>query len=267
MKVRKPDFKFSKDTPAHWLGGSAFKTHLCNSFTLLFPAGEKFFIRSIQKVMPQIQDERLKAEAKLFIRQEAQHYLEHEKFFQILRAQGYEIDNILKVVEGIIENLSMKHLSPETSMALTAGCEHITSLLSEIALTDNFFKDAPDDMRALFEWHSGEELEHRSVAFDVLMATDSSYTKRAAGLIGAYVFFSAFTAYITCSLMWQDKTLLKTSSVKDAMASFFFENKLFPKALAIFVRYLLPDFHPSRYGELETLAENVFNRYSGLEMA
>jgi predicted metal-dependent hydrolase len=267
MKVRKPDFNFSLETPAHWLGGSPFKTHLCNSFTLLFPAGEKFFIRSVQKLMPEIKDERLKAEARLFIKQEAQHYLEHEKFFQVLKAQGYDIDKILNVVDGIIENITTKRLSPHMGMSITAGCEHITALLSEIALTDNFFKDAPDDMRALFEWHSGEELEHRSVAFDVLMATDSNYAHRVIGIITAYIFFSAFTAYITCALMWQDKTLLKTRSVKDAMAAFFFENKLFPKALAIFVRYLLPDFHPSRYSELETLAESVFNRYSGMEMA
>lgn len=267
MKVRKPDFIFKTDTPTHWLGGSPFKTHLCNSFTLMFPAGEKFFIRSVQKFLPQIKDERLKAEARLFIRQEAQHYLEHEKFFQILKAQGYDIEKILDVVEGLITKITENHISDKTAMALTAGCEHITALLSEIALADDFFKDAPEDLKALFEWHSGEELEHRSVAFDVLEVADSSYPHRVAGLVGAYVFFSVFASYITCSLLWQDKTLFKVRTVRDALDCFFFKHKLFPKAAAIFARYLLPDFHPSRYKELESMAESVFNRYSNYGVA
>lgn len=262
MKVRKPDFNFKTDTPAHWVAGSPFKTHLCNSFTLLFPAGEKFFIRSVQKILPKITDERLKAEARLFIRQEAQHYLEHEKFFQILKAQGYDIEKILNVVDKVVTNISENHLTDKTAMAITAGCEHLTALLSEIALTDNFFKDAPEDLKALFEWHSGEELEHRSVAFDVLEVADSSYPHRVAGLIGAYVFFVALTTYITTSLMWQDKSLFRVRTIKDAMNIFFFEHMLLPKAAGIFARYLLPDFHPSRYKELEELAESVFNRYS-----
>lgn len=267
MKVRKPDFSFSADTPAHWLGGSPFKTHLCNSFTLLFPAGEKFFVKSIQKFLPEIKDERLKAEARLFMKQEVQHYIEHEKFFQVLKAQGYDIDKILNVVEGIITNLTDNHISDKTCMALTAGCEHITALLSEIALTDNFFQDAPEDLKALFEWHSGEELEHRAVAYDVFEATNSSYPHRVAGLIGAYIFFTIFTSYITCNLLWQDKSLFKVRTVRDAMDCFFLEHKLFPKAVGIFARYLLPDFHPSRYKELEKLAENVFNRYGNYGVA
>lgn len=267
MKVRKPDFNFKIDTPAHWLLGSPFKTHLCNSFTLLFPAGEKFFIRSVQKCMPEIKDEELKMQAKLFIKQEAQHYLEHEKFFQVLKAQGYEVDKILEVVEGLITTITENGLSPKTCMALTAGCEHITALLSEIALTDNFFKDAPEDLKALFEWHSGEELEHRAVAFDVFQSTDAHYGHRVAGLIGAYIFFVAFTTYITCGLMWQDKSLFKTRTVRDALDIFFFEHGLFPKAAAIFARYLLPDFHPNRYKELESLAESVFLRHSNFGVA
>lgn len=267
MKVRKPDFNFKDDTPAHWLNGSPFKTHLCNSFTLLFPAGEKFFIRSVQKCLPQIKDERLKAEARLFIKQEAQHYLEHEKFFQVLKLQGYQVDRILSVVDGIITNVSENGLSPKTCMALTAGCEHITSLLSEIALKENFFKDAPEELKALFEWHSGEELEHRSVAFDVFQATDAHYGHRVAGIVGAYIFFVALTTYITCGLMVQDKSLLKSRTVRDALDIFFFEHKLFPKAAAIFARYLLPDFHPSRYQELESLAESVFLRHANFGSA
>jgi predicted metal-dependent hydrolase len=267
MKVRKPDFNFNQETPKHWLGGSPFKTHLCNSFTLMFPAGEKFFIRSVQKFLPKLSDERLKQEAKLFIKQEAQHYIEHEKFFEILRNQGYDIDRMIKIVDETIASLTEKYTSPETCLALTAGFEHLTALLSEIALSDDFFKDASPELKALFEWHAGEELEHRSVAFDVLEASDSHYGHRVMGLFGAYMIFSTLSGIITAQLMFQDKTLFKTKSVKEALDVFFLDQKLFPKALGIFARYLLPDFHPSRYQELEALVSKAFGQNSAMGVA
>lgn len=267
MKVRKPNFVFNTNTPAHWLGGSPLKSHLCNSFTLLFPAGEKFFIRSVQKLFSEIQSETLKSEARTFIRQEAQHYLEHEKFFQVLKKQGYEIEKILKIVEGVVTTVSENWISPRTAMAMTAGCEHITALLSEIALTDNFFEEAPADLKELFEWHSLEELEHRAVAYDVFQATDGNYTSRVIGLLGAYIFFTALTTYITCSLMKQDKTLFRVKTAQEAMNIFFIDQKLFFKAAGIFARYLLPNFHPNGNKQIEKLFNNVMSRYASFGVA
>ncbi len=267
MKVRKPNFLFNSNTPAHWLGGSALKSHLCNSFTLLFPAGEKFFIQSVQKIFSEIKDEKLKSEARMFIKQEAQHYLEHEKFFQILKSQGFDIDKILTVVEGVVSTISENWISTRTAMAITAGCEHITALLSEIALTDDFFWEAPADLKALFEWHSLEELEHRAVAFDVFDATDGSYSGRVIGLLGAYLFFTGLTTYITCSLMRQDKTLFRFKTAQEAMNIFFLDQKLFFKAANIFGRYLLPNFHPTGNKQLDTLFQNVLGRYATFGVA
>lgn len=267
MKVRKPNFLFNANTPAHWLGGSPLKSHLCNSFTLLFPAGEKFFIKSVQKLFSEIHNENLKTEAKLFIKQEAQHYLEHEKFFQILKVQGYDIDKILTIVEGVVTTISENLISQRTAMAITAGCEHITALLSEIAISDDFFREAPADLKALFEWHSLEELEHRSVAFDVFEETDGKYSSRVIGLLGAYIFFTALTTFITCSLMRQDKTLFRLKTVQEAIDIFFLDQKLFFKAAGIFGRYLLPNFHPSGNKQLESLITTVFSRYASYGVA
>ena len=63
LKHRKPNLKFPKKIPKHWFGQSAFKTHLLNSFTLFFPSGEKYFIRSIKRVLKDIDNEELKLEA------------------------------------------------------------------------------------------------------------------------------------------------------------------------------------------------------------
>lgn len=258
MKVRRPGFNFSTPIPAHWLGGSVFKTHLCNSFTLLFPHGEKFFIRSVQKFIPQIKDEKLKHEVKLFIRQEAQHAIEHEKFFNILREQGHDVDKILLLVEDVISKFIEKHASPKTCLALTAGFEHLTALLSEIALKDDFFSEAHPELKALFEWHALEELEHRSVAYDVLQAADPNFIHRVAGLLGAYLIFSGLSGFVTGKLLLKDKALFKNKTFIEALDVFILDQKLLPKALSIFGRYLLPGFHPSQYeiSEIEGALSN-----------
>ncbi len=258
INVRKPQFKFDSSVPRHWLAQSPFRTHLCNSFTLLFPTGEKFFIRSLQKFVPGLQDETLYQEAKLFIRQEAQHALEQDKFLTNLREQGYEIDGMLRLVEDVITRFVESKTSDEFRLALTAGFEHLTSLLAEIGLEENFFENAHPQMKALFEWHALEEIEHRAVAFDVLQSVDSNYFRRAAGLMSAYLILSGLTGYVTANLLWQDKLLLKKNTIHEALNVFILEHALLPKAVGIFARYLRPGFHPGEQKHLEALIKRFF---------
>lgn len=258
IKPRRPGFEFSTDIPKHWLPQSPFKTHLCNSFTLLFPTGEKFFIRSLTRFVPKLTDEKLKEDARGFVKQEAQHALEHEKFLANMRAQGYEIDATLRLVEDVITRFVENHTSEEFRLALTAGFEHLTSLLAEIGLSEDFFKDAHPEMKALFEWHALEEIEHRAVAYDVLQSVDKNYARRAAGLLTAYLILSGLSGYVTANLLWQDRLLLKRDTLKEALDVFILEHRLLPKALEIFVRYLKPRFHPGEETHLEDLIHRLF---------
>jgi uncharacterized protein len=244
MIVRKPNFEFPKTIKQHWLDDCAFRTHLCNSFTLLFPTGEKFFVRSLSRFVPQITDPKLKAEAKIFMQQETQHFIEHEKFIQNLRDQGYEVDQTLRLVEDVITRFVEKSTSAEFRLSLTAGFEHLTSLLAEIGLSENFFEKSDPVMKKLFEWHAIEEIEHRAVAFDVLQATNPNYANRVAGLLAGYLILSGLVGLVTTHLLWQDRVLFKKKTIKTALDVFFLKNALFPKAITIFSRYLHPSFHP-----------------------
>ncbi|MBY0517857.1 MAG: metal-dependent hydrolase [Bacteriovoracaceae bacterium] len=259
---RRPNFDFSVEIPRHWLESSPFKTHLCNSFTLLFPTGEKFFIRSIQKFMSRLENEELRLAAKAFIQQEAQHAIEHDKFLKNLREQGYDIDPILKLVDEVITKFVENNTSQSFQLALTAGFEHLTSLLAEIGLSENFFQEATPVMKSLFEWHAMEEIEHRAVAFDVLQSVDSSYRHRVAGLISAYAILSGLCALVTANLLWQDKLLFKKKTIQDGLDVFFLKHQLFPKALSIFTRYLKPSFHPEDESHLESLLVRFYPRES-----
>ena len=46
LVVRRMGFPFD-GVPRYWFGNSAFRTHLVNGINFVFPAGERFFIRSV----------------------------------------------------------------------------------------------------------------------------------------------------------------------------------------------------------------------------
>ncbi len=263
---RRPDFTFDEEFEKHWLGGSAFKTHFLNSLTLIFPTGEKYFIRSINKVMNRIKSGRLKKDALQFIKQEAQHSHEHEKFFKVLERQGYEIKGLVETLDNLVTKYFEPFFSKESNLAITSGLEHITALLSEISLEENFLKDAPQKLQDLFNWHAAEEIEHRAVAFDVLSDVDESYQKRIIGITVAYILMSAYAGVSTVHLLNQDGLLFKKETLKDFTSMFFTDEKLFFKAVSIFFRYLDPDFHPDKQ-DIDELSHSFFSIFQSAKAA
>jgi len=88
--VRKMGFSFA-DVPRYWFYDSPFVTHTANALNLLFPAGERFFVRSVKHYLPQITDSRLRARVRAFFGQEGSHGHEHEQVYELLESQGFEI--------------------------------------------------------------------------------------------------------------------------------------------------------------------------------
>ena len=76
----------------HWHGGDAFKSHLFNAMSVLFPEGERFFIHSVRHFREQIKDPLLLEQIRGFIGQEGHHSREHELYNQRLREMGYAVD-------------------------------------------------------------------------------------------------------------------------------------------------------------------------------
>ncbi|MDA8793569.1 metal-dependent hydrolase, partial [Bacteriovoracaceae bacterium] len=184
-----------------------FSTHLLNSFTLLFPVGERFFIKSLQNVVKQIENEDLQKEINWFIKQEVNHAKEHEKYFQNLNHQGYNLTVII-ITTNLLEKLITKNCSKEFKLSLTAAFEHMTALLAQLALEKNFFSEAESPMQELFEWHAFEEMEHRHVAFNVLREINSNDFLKINGMIVAFLIMITLSGTFTTYFLAKDKKLL-----------------------------------------------------------
>jgi len=230
--------------PRHWLASNATVTAIANGVNLLFPHGERFFVRSVKHFLGEIDDPALRAAIKGFFGQEGRHAHAHDEFNQILRTQGVEIDRFLERYKRISSWLEA-HLSPKLNLAITAAAEHFTAILAEGAFSQNVLDKAAPEMRALLAWHAAEEIEHKAVAFDVLQKVDPSYALRIAGLVLGTAILGGFWAWGALMLLDQEQlTPVRAWRQLGRMP------KRDPIVRRVFVRgirqYLARGFHPSQ---------------------
>lgn len=270
IPIRRVDFQGHIDLDNHWFGGNAFLTHLLNSFHIVFPEGEKFFIRSVKAFKDQTQDPKLREQIKGFIGQEMQHSKEHEKFWNALKDQGYAVDEFVgiynKLAYDITEN-TIHRLTGSSKLALstTVALEHYTAILAQVAFrSDALTKlEVPEEIRNLLYWHAAEEMEHKSVAFDLLKEVDDSYLLRFSGMIIATANLLFYSALGMAIFMWQDKEL-KLWDIPGHIADFL--GMGMGPILSFtrdFLDYFRPDFHPEDH-EDHPMALEYLNRDSSM---
>lgn len=242
---RMPKFVFDH-VPKYWIFESPLASAIVNGVNLLFPAGERFFIRSVQHYMNQITDEELKAQIKGFFGQEGRHAGAHEKYFDRLRQHGFDIDGLLKTYEHLAFDIIEKASPPVLRLSVTVALEHFTAIMAERAFEDRILDFADPAMRDLLYWHASEEIEHKAVAFDVLKQVDPRYSIRFAGMILASTLLAGFWTWATLRLLSDDKEFAQKSSASDvkriAAERVNFIHKVFVGGI---LDYLRPSFHPN----------------------
>ena len=239
---RDPDVDL-RDVPRHWLAGNAAATAISNGLNMLFPAGERFFVRSVNHYLDRIEDPTLREQVRAFFKQEGKHASAHDDFNDVLRSHGFSIDDFLDRYERISRWFE-KRLPSKLNLAGTAAAEHFTAILADGAFRDGTLDVLDPRMQKLMAWHAAEEIEHKAVAFDVLRAIDDSYALRIAGLIYASTMLGMYWAWATTMLVRQEGLGLR---------GFLRELRRMPPGdpiiRTVFVRgireYLRRDFHPS----------------------
>lgn len=249
IRVRKMDFPFAEaDIPRAWLHGNLVLTNIANGLNLLFPAGERFFIRSVKHYLDRIEDPVLQARVKAFFGQEGRHGYEHERYNRILEKQGYDVSRFLNLYERVAFGIFEPALPPILRLSTTVALEHFTATLAQSALTTPFLDGAHPLMAQLLRWHAAEEIEHKSVAFDVLKTVDPRYSVRIAGLVvalgqllGWWVVASTMLA-MQHDLSREERKRLRAEAERVRAANEANERfQLFKRAV---IEYLRPSFHP-----------------------
>jgi len=163
------ELEFSDEIPFNWANGDVFRSRFFDAFSTTLPEGEKFFIVSLRHFKDELSDPGLQQELKDFIRQEGLHGLLHNAYNARLGRQGVDIERITQVLRKFFA-AHAQILSPRMQLTLTACAEHLTASMAHAILgrSSHLFDGADERVRALYFWHAAEEIEHKSVAFDIL---------------------------------------------------------------------------------------------------
>jgi predicted metal-dependent hydrolase len=246
LQVRRPDFDLASDLPHYWNGGDAVATHTLNALSSVFPDGEAFFVRSVQRFRDRIDDPELLRAIQGFAGQEAQHSHQHDRHLALLVDQGYAALVRLNQVADRGMRFGNRHW-PVFSLASTAAVEHLTALLARrILARDSEFTAGMDPrMAALWKWHAVEEAEHKAVAYDVLQSVSRSYPLRFVALLtnSAGLLFEMFVR--TAYMLWRDGVLFERETVKSGWRYLFARGGLLRGHGRDYFAWYRRDFHPN----------------------
>lgn len=218
-------------------------THNFNGYNLLFPEFELFFVRSVLHYRYLIEDETLREQVKGFVGQESMHAKIHQDYFDTLRKQGYKIDKFLRLYKRYA-NFIERMATPKLRIALTAAAEHYTATIAGLLVSSpELLKDVDPMMKKLMVWHSTEEIEHRSVAFDVMQLAGVNYPLRILAFLMTSFDMLLWSTLSTLLFLRQDKiSLFKSFQYK---RQFHKQNPTANKQFRTsLLRYFKRDFHP-----------------------
>ncbi|MDT0305879.1 metal-dependent hydrolase [Streptomyces sp. DSM 44917] len=195
LTPRDVEFDWSR-LPMHWVPGEPLPTHVMNVLHLLLPEGERWFVRTFKQALPLIRDEELREQVLGFIGQEAVHAEAHQGVLEYLLAKDLDPAPFVRQVEylfrrvlgerpGLPGRRAREHLLER--VAMIAAIEHFTAFLGDWILNAEALDRAGADptMLDLLRWHGAEEVEHRSVAFDLLRHLDPRYLRRVRPMLTA----------------------------------------------------------------------------------
>ena len=251
--------KLSSDIPKHWLPGNEVVSSILNAYTILVPANEGFYVRTLKACMPRVRNEQLHARCRNFIHQEAQHGVAHTRYWDNLDAQGYRFRTFEKNVDKLVFRV-MEKLGPLSLRVSLVSCvEHINAYIGHEFLSQDILAQADPGVKDLMEWHFAEEIEHRRVAFDLLQAVAPNYALRVLGFALTAGLFYSLMCVQAISLLAQDGILWRRETWRQVRSHMGSRHQMVRRTLRHLLDYLQPDFHPSQTGN-DALAQEVLTR-------
>lgn len=244
IRVRRMDLDAPSSIARWWFDNNPVLTHSVNALNALFPAGERFFVRSVRRYAGQIDDAALLREIRAFSAQEVHHGRAHDQMNVVLELQGYEIQSFLDWYERVAFGWIEPMAPPVIRLSVTVALEHLTATMAQDALTDGFLDHADPQVARLLRWHACEEIEHKAVAFDVLKKTDGRYVVRLAGMGIAVSLLLFFWTMGTRHLLKQERELTRARLAEERARARAMGIQRSRFLRGAFGAYLWPGFHP-----------------------
>lgn len=255
ITVRRLDLEVGEDTPTFWFDDNQYLTALLNALAVAFPPGERYFIRSVQHFMKELDDPALHARVRAFVGQEANHTKEHLVFNRFLDGRGFPAKAMEDFVVERIKKIQATS-TPAANLARTAALEHFTAILATALLENPQVLDRMDpEVAKLWAWHAIEEIEHRSVAFDVYRSAvdDEALRLRTMRLVTVIFLFANFVRWRI--LVKRSRRGFDPRRALRATKVLFGREGLLRGIVPRYLAYYRSDFHPSELENDEVMRD------------
>jgi predicted metal-dependent hydrolase len=167
ITVRKMPFEFPTEIDAVFVDGDHKRSFGFIAGSLLLPHLEPYLIRSLKAAEKHVTDPVVAEGLDKFVRQEAQHYQMHKKFNETIRLAGFpQLEALEKELFDDYHRFSNTK-SLKFNLAYAEAFEALTMNAVKHMMEPNGFGDDLPPYMQMIEWHFVEELEHRTITFDV----------------------------------------------------------------------------------------------------
>lgn len=258
--------EFDSDTPRHWCGGDPVLTHILNAYTLLVPGNEGYFIRGLKRTLPLLADPDQRRVVTQFMQQEGLHGAGHHRYWRVLEAQGYRISGFCSRTDAFLYRTLEPRTPFKLRLSMIACVEHVNAYFGHEFLAQGILERAQPKLRALFEWHFAEEIEHKHVAHEALAAIAPGYALRLLGALAVLPMFYGLIGLGAAWLLWQDRLLFEPATWRALGRHWFGRDHMVRRTFGHVFAYFRPGFHPWQVDDAG-LAAAVIARYSAPEAA
>lgn len=235
-EVRRLRFEWPDDLDPDWTPLTPPLAPVANAVSLLMPHVEPYVVRTVRDELEHL-DGPLRAEAEAWVQQESAHHGAHQRLNRILIGARPSLGRIDRWMVRTFAWIAGR--SRRFDLAYAAGAETVAFVVARWVdpRTDTLFRGADRTATTLFLWHLAEEIEHKSVAFDVHRARGGGRFAYAGGMFAAMVVMAWFTLLGTFAGLVASKQIWRPSTHAQMLSwSFGFAFELLPAMGAALIR-------------------------------
>jgi predicted metal-dependent hydrolase len=137
----------------------------------------------------------------------------------------------------------------------TPKASNFTAIMAEAWLNEEELRvSAVEPLRTLWTWHALEELDHKSVAYDVYQEVSGDYATRIRWMLRISIAFVFGVSVMHTRFMMRDGLFKRPSYIAKRWWKYWGPRGYFMKLLPAYLRYYRRDFHPWEDDHSELIA-------------
>lgn len=269
MNIRRMAFAFTPDMELVFVKDDPEMSFMFLGAWMMLPYLEPYLIRTMRDALPRLTDPQLIEDVKAFCAQEGQHFRQHQRANDIIRGLHPAYAALRPLEEAL--DAELKGFTRERplsfNLAYAEGFESLTSAMARAQLEVGLYDRTESPLADLAKWHVMEELEHRTVAFDVYEHLVGGWLGRVRSALWAQGHYAGWVKRFQAVLMAPQADLIARHATPAARArKRAFNRRYMRRALPRALGTYMPWYNPARV-DLPAEYETARVHYSHVALA